>query len=379
VSTGRARAWLEIMRVSNLPTVVSNAIAGTVLGVIVRIIEHEDGCAVWIGATPLRTDGEAPSTTAMVAAIVTPALIYIAGMVLNDAFDAAIDAEERPGRPIPSGRLKRSHAFAAGFGLLAAAIALSTMLVPAAFLATLVLCAAVIAYDRFHSRSIGSTLLLALCRALASLIPMLANCDGDIEALVRRGAIALPLALAGWTLGLSLVARSETRLLRDDGAAHAPMQCPRCSQLMHASAGTCPECGRASDDASRRAFAEMRSYPSRALRALIPAAGTLVILLGFLIASTSLMQHQHAPIDPLTKLPWIGSAIALACAALASRALVGMRRDPRSTPASVGTWIACLALIDGMALGVVGAFGLAAACTLLAGVTMLLQRRIAGS
>jgi len=197
VSTGRARAWLEIMRISNLPTVISNAIAGTVLGVIVRIIEDGIGSATWIGATPLRTDGEAPSPAAMVAAIVAPALIYIAGMVLNDAFDAAIDAEERPARPIPSGRLKRSHAFAAGFGLLATAIALSTMLVPAAFLATFVLCVAVIAYDRFHSRSIGSTLLLALCRALASLIPMLANCDGDIEALVRRGAIALPLALAG--------------------------------------------------------------------------------------------------------------------------------------------------------------------------------------
>ena len=176
-----------------------------------------------------------------------------------------------------------------------------------------------------------------------------------------------------------MVARSEAQLLRRDGTTREQMPCPRCSQLMHASAGTCPECGRASDDASRRAFAEMRNYPRRALRALIPAAGTLLILIGFLIAFTVVMQRQHAPNDPLTKLPWIGSAIALACAALASRALVAMRRDPRSTPAAVGTWIACLALIDGMALGVVGAFGLAAACTLLAGVTMLLQRRVAGS
>ena len=58
---------------------------------------------------------------------------------------------------------------------------------------------------------------------------------------------------------------------------------------------------------------------------------------------------------------------------------MAMRRDLTATPFAVGTWIACLALIDGMALGIVGAFGLAAICTLLAGVTMLLQRRIAGS
>lgn len=379
MSTGRARAWLEIMRVSNLPTVVSNAIAGAVLGVIVRIIEDEDGCAVWFGATPLRTDGEAPSATAMVAAILAPALIYIAGMVLNDAFDAAIDAVERPGRPIPSGRLKRSHAFAAGFALLAAAIALATMLVPAALVATLVLCAAVIAYDRFHSRSIGSTLLLALCRALASLIPMLANCDGDIEALARRGAIALPLALAAWTLGLSLVARSEALLLGREGDVRGATACPRCGQLMHADAGTCPECGRASDLGWRRAFAEARTYPRRVLSALVPAAGTLVILLGFLAALTTAMQHRHASDDPIAKLPWLGAAIAIACMGLSTRALLAMRRDPRSTPAAVGTWIACLALIDGMALGVAGAFGLAAVCALLAVVTVLLQRRVAGS
>ena len=379
MSTGRARAWLEIMRISNLPTVVSNAIAGTALGVIVRIIEDEAGHAVWIGATPLRTDAGAPSPTAVLAAIAAPALIYIAGMVLNDAFDAAIDAQERPARPIPSGRLKRSHAFIAGFVLLAAAITLATMLASAAFVATLVLCAAVVAYDRFHTRSIGSTLLLALCRALASLIPMLANCDGDIGALARRGAIALPIALAAWTLGLSLVARSEAQLLRRGDAASGPTPCPRCGQLMQARDATCPECGRESDDAWRRAFAEMRSVPSRILRALIPAGGTLAILLGFLLAFTMVMQHRHAPNDPLAKLPWLGVAIALACGTLSSKALMAMRRDLTATPFAVGTWIACLALIDGMALGIVGAFGLAAICTLLAGVTMLLQRRIAGS
>lgn len=40
-------------------------------------------------------------------------LLYAAGTALNDAFDAASDATERPERPIPSGRISRR----AGFGL----------------------------------------------------------------------------------------------------------------------------------------------------------------------------------------------------------------------------------------------------------------------
>ena len=48
--------------------------------------------------------------------IAASACLYAAGMVLNDAFDAELDARERPERPIPSGRIARRAAFAAGWG-----------------------------------------------------------------------------------------------------------------------------------------------------------------------------------------------------------------------------------------------------------------------
>ena len=41
---------------------------------------------------------------------VASACLYLAGMTLNDAFDADIDREERPERPIPSGRVSLSTA-----------------------------------------------------------------------------------------------------------------------------------------------------------------------------------------------------------------------------------------------------------------------------
>ena len=46
-------------------------------------------------------------------------LFYVAGMYLNDAFDAGIDARERAERPIPMGEVGRGTVFALGFAMLA--------------------------------------------------------------------------------------------------------------------------------------------------------------------------------------------------------------------------------------------------------------------
>lgn len=63
-------------RVSNLPTVWSNVLAGAALA----------GAA---GVSP----------PALVALMIAISLFYVGGMWLNDAFDAEIDARERPERP----------------------------------------------------------------------------------------------------------------------------------------------------------------------------------------------------------------------------------------------------------------------------------------
>jgi 4-hydroxybenzoate polyprenyltransferase len=86
---------LRLGRVSNLPTVWTNALAGVVLS----------GGALGLGGWGLLLIGLS--------------LLYVAGMYLNDAFDAGIDAVERPSRPIPSGEASRIAVFANGFGLLA--------------------------------------------------------------------------------------------------------------------------------------------------------------------------------------------------------------------------------------------------------------------
>ena len=90
----KIKTALQLGRVSNLPTVWSNVLAGVALA----------------GASPLNGY--------ILPLILAMSLAYIGGMFLNDAFDRKTDATERPERPIPSGAVKAAEVFAAGFTLL---------------------------------------------------------------------------------------------------------------------------------------------------------------------------------------------------------------------------------------------------------------------
>lgn len=94
------------MRIANLPTAVSNVAAGFILAFYTWEWKHR---VFW------------PDVLALG---LISAILYCAGMILNDAFDADVDAIERPSRPIPSGKITRRAAFTVGFGLIALSIAL---------------------------------------------------------------------------------------------------------------------------------------------------------------------------------------------------------------------------------------------------------------
>ncbi|WP_273691766.1 UbiA family prenyltransferase [Ketogulonicigenium vulgare] len=91
---------LKLGRVSNLPTVMTNAVAGVALS----------GASAGGGQIALL--------------IAAAALAYIAGMFLNDAFDAPYDALHQPYRPIPAGLALRPEVFGWGFALLAGGVLL---------------------------------------------------------------------------------------------------------------------------------------------------------------------------------------------------------------------------------------------------------------
>lgn len=181
-------AWLRLGRVSNLPTVWSNALAGTVLA------------------------GGDPWTAATLLAALALSLLYVGGMYLNDAFDQAIDARERPGRPIPSGKVAPETVFAAGFaflllGLLALAGALARPGEDAglvAMVAGIALAGAIVFYDWNHKGNPLSPLFMGLCRVLAYATAGLAA-----VATPAPGLLALAVVGLGWLVGLTYAAKQE--------------------------------------------------------------------------------------------------------------------------------------------------------------------------
>ena len=178
----RLGIYLRLGRVSNLPTVWTNVAAGIVLA----------------GASPGVT-----TYTWLAAAL---SLFYVGGMFLNDAFDRAIDAHERPDRPIASGAISPSEVFAIGYGLLAAGVALVAWQAPrpAPITAAVALGATIVLYDRWHKGNPLSPILMGACRSLVYVTAALAVAR-HLALPVIVGAICL----FAYLIGLTYAAKQE--------------------------------------------------------------------------------------------------------------------------------------------------------------------------
>jgi 4-hydroxybenzoate polyprenyltransferase len=186
----RAGVYLQLGRVSNLPTVWSNVLAGIVLG----------GAALRVG--PAIGLGLAAS------------LYYVGGMFLNDAFDHRVDARQRPERPIPAGLIGAGEVYRIGFGLLGAGLVLlvvcaalgSGVRVTPTLGAGLALAASVVLYDAWHKNNALSPLIMGTCRLLVYVTAALATSDDVGLSLAAGGA-----SLLAYLVGLTYVAKQEAQ------------------------------------------------------------------------------------------------------------------------------------------------------------------------
>lgn len=183
--TGWAIA-LRLARVSNLPTVWTNALAGGVLGAAAA----RDAAPLWTAASILLA-GLALS------------LFYVGGMWLNDAFDADADAFEREDRPIPSGAIERQTVFVGGGLLIAGGILLTIPLGGGAFFVGIALAATIVAYDWLHRQTPFAPLLVGLARFLS--YALAATAAGRFAGVAVVGAIGL----FAYVVGLAYAARQE--------------------------------------------------------------------------------------------------------------------------------------------------------------------------
>jgi hypothetical protein len=180
VRPSTAGAWLQLARISNTPTVVSNTVAGAVLA---------------------STAAEA-STVAVVAAAM--ALFYTAGMILNDVLDYEVDRVQRPERPLPSGVVSRRAAITAVAALFAVGEALLLVEGWEPALAGLGLVALIVLYDAWHKGNALSPVLMGGCRALVYVVAALA-----VTASVALEVWTAAAVLLIYIVGLTQVAKAE--------------------------------------------------------------------------------------------------------------------------------------------------------------------------
>jgi 4-hydroxybenzoate polyprenyltransferase len=147
-SASAGRAWFDLARAGNFPSVASNVLAALALS--------------------SATSAEWPPGGLLAVGILAGCLVYAGGATFNDVFDAEFDRRHRPERAIPRGVVPRGAAatvaaveMLAGLGLLVFAGASAGW--------ALALAAAILAYDWLHKRWIGSVLLMAGCRVLLAL------------------------------------------------------------------------------------------------------------------------------------------------------------------------------------------------------------------
>jgi len=183
-------AWLQLFRVPNLLTVPGDAICGFLL------------------AQSAGLSANRPYLRMALAAAVS-LLIYAAGLLWNDWFDLPEDLRQRPGRPLPSGRVRTGQVALAANVLVAAAISIAAVAGRTTLWTAAVLGAVVLAYDMALKRvPVIGPLAMGSCRGLSVLVGAAAF---GAEGLTRPPVIAAAAGITLYVAAVTWLARGETR------------------------------------------------------------------------------------------------------------------------------------------------------------------------
>jgi 4-hydroxybenzoate polyprenyltransferase len=150
------RSYLELLRVPNIFTAMAD---------------------VAMGALFVEADLATDSGLIIGLLIAASSLLYAAGVVLNDVFDVELDREERPERPLPSGRISLAAARRLGWSLLVLGVLASGGATAALgdarpAIVGVVLAACIVAYNAALKRTPLGPFVMGGCRTLNVLLGM---------------------------------------------------------------------------------------------------------------------------------------------------------------------------------------------------------------
>jgi len=178
-------------RIANLPTVWTNVLVGAAL----------------VGSN-------LEQATRLSLVMLAGSLLYVAGCFYNDYYDRHWDAEHKPERAIPSGRLSASllRSLVLIFTALGTGLCFSFGL--GAGLVALWIIGFIIIYTRTHKRTAFAILPMGACRAGLYFLGFVSM--GDVALQLK---IIIPaLGLISYIAGITLVARSEATNTLPSGA-----------------------------------------------------------------------------------------------------------------------------------------------------------------
>jgi 4-hydroxybenzoate polyprenyltransferase len=174
-------SYLQLMRPPNLVTAAADILAGFAVAGL---------------QNPL----------ALPALLLSTICIYGGGVVLNDVFDADLDAVERPERPIPSGRVPLSNAALFGAALILAGVAIAFLSSLVSGLIALLISACAVLYDGWGKHyHLGGPLNMGLCRGLNLMLGVSAVPAVVLE---RSYLVFIPMA---YIAAITAVSRGEVR------------------------------------------------------------------------------------------------------------------------------------------------------------------------
>ena len=178
----KLNAYLTLFRLSNLPTIFTNVLVGTVLS--------EGILFSWV----------------FWKIVFSCSLFYIAGMIFNDLFDYRWDKKYRPDRPLAANLISIDTALF--WGILFIIIALLSLITinNSTFWAGICLICFIMVYDAWHKKNALSPLVMGCCRATVYLIAFLAFSSlSDLS----QSMIASSLLLAAYLMGLTYLAKGK--------------------------------------------------------------------------------------------------------------------------------------------------------------------------
>lgn len=90
--------------------------------------------------------------------------LYVSGMILNDCFDYQEDCQDRPERPLPSGRISLKRGWVLGWSFLAGGIISSAAIGYTQLLIALALSGLIVFYNSFAKKNLYGCVIMGACR-----------------------------------------------------------------------------------------------------------------------------------------------------------------------------------------------------------------------